>query len=233
MPEATFALHTCPLCTAQHEGFFKVCLDCTQKAEETRLEQEQIAVQQRKAAAWLELCPANYRKTDWQLFEQYPKLNPTCAHVAATWWPRNDGMGLGLNGPSGIGKTRAMWEILKRLHFSGRKIVALDAIALEQAAADRHHSTVSENHAARRLIDRAKRAGILYLDDIGKEKATPSVAKVLHDVIETRTRDRLVTLWTSERDGVELALRFGLDYGDGIVRRLREFSHIPEISIPE
>lgn len=226
MPEATITLKTCPLCSAQHESFFSVCLICTEAQEAERQEAAAKARQQQKNEQWLDLCPANYRATDWNR----ASLHPACAIVASTWWPAADGKGLGLRGPSGIGKTRAMWEILKRLHFTGRKVMALDAIALEQAAADRHHATVSENHAARRLIDRAKRAGILFLDDIGKETASPSVAKVLHDIIECRTRERLVTLWTTERTGQELGLRLGQDYGDGLVRRLREFSTIPEIA---
>lgn len=230
MTNALLTLKTCPFCSALHESFFSVCTPCLEAAETDRIQEKKRQIQQEKAEKWLELCPEIYRTTDWKNTADYPDLNPNCAHIAATWLPADDGMGLGLHGKSGIGKTRAMWTILKRLHFSGRKVVALDAIALEQAAVDRHHATVSENHAARRLIDRAKNAGILYLDDIGKEKASPSVAKVLHDILETRTRAKRVTLWTSERVGHELALRFGTDYGDGMVRRLREFSHIPEIS---
>jgi DNA replication protein DnaC len=226
MPEALLTIKTCPFCSAQHESFFSVCPTCTEAREAKRLKADAEALQQQKADQWLDLCPTIYRETDWTRSE----LHPACAMVAKTWYPSTDGKGLGLRGDSGIGKTRAMWEILKRLHFSGRKVMAIDAIALEQAAADRHHATLGENHAARRLITSAKRCGILFLDDIGKETASPSVAKALHDIIECRTRERLVTLWTTERSGKELGARLGQDYGAGLVRRLREFSTIPEMS---
>ncbi len=68
---------------------------------------------------WLGLCPPIYRETDIH------RLPPEAAKV--TQWqygPR----GLVVVGPTGVGKTRAMWLLLKRLVYEGRHVRALNAV---------------------------------------------------------------------------------------------------------
>lgn len=222
MPIAELSAKICPLCQEPHIGFFSVCYICTEAQEAQRQEQAKREAHIAKGVEWKEMCPPIYRTSDWGRTD----IATECANVAQTWWAKDDGKGLGIYGGSGLGKTRAMWEILKRHHFAGRKVKAIDAIGLENAAGDRHYSDRRESLSARHSIQQCKHVGILYIDDLGKERASPAVAKVLHDIIEHRTRNRLTTLWTSEKVGAELGARLGDDYADGLIRRLREFSTI-------
>jgi hypothetical protein len=76
---------------------------------------------------WLGLCPPIYRETDIH------RLPPEAAKV--TQWqygPR----GLVVVGPTGVGKTRAMWLLLKRLVYEGRHVRALNAVEFANRCAD-------------------------------------------------------------------------------------------------
>jgi len=119
-----------------------------------------------------------------------------------------------------------VWEILRRHHFSGRSVFAATAQQIQFAVGDFHSDTQMDRNAARKLIRDCKGAGILFVDDIGKERSTAAVAAVLHDIVETRISHKLPILWTSEMTGEDLAQKLGDNYGHGLIRRLREFSTV-------
>lgn len=224
---------TCPNCGVQHRGsLFSVCPDCCQQRArdaETQIAKEQHTM---RVQAWTRLCPPEYRRTTWT----HPGLSPQIKDIANQWWPAWSGPehGLGLYGPSGLGKTRCAWNILRRLHFAGFHVMAVDATDFARAASDnaRPDTDRSTRHAARRLISLCQSVRVLLFDDLGKEKATATIASALHDMIEKRTRNALPIIWTSERTGSELAAFLGENYADGIIRRLRERTQIHAITPP-
>ena len=67
---------------------------------------------------------------------------------------------------------------------------------------------------------------VLLFDDLGKENSSAAVAKAMHDLVEERKARRRVLLWTSERTDEELAQFLGVNYADGIVRRIGETTKI-------
>lgn len=214
----------CPVCLATHEGIFSHCADCLETGWKSAQKVKEIDDHAARVKAWVELCPTLYASTNWK----HAGLSPHCAEIARTWWATGSNLPwLGIVGTTGIGKTRAMWEIVRRHHFAGRKCLAVDSVAFARAATDWHADDKETKAAARALIRRTESAGILFFDDLGKEKRlSPAVGQALHDLFEQRARFRRTTLWTSEKTGDELAARFGEDYADGIIRRLREFSDI-------
>lgn len=228
-------LHVCPDCQRAHESLFRgtqaVCPDCNVKRQRDVMAARDGATQEelrrRKVEAWYTLCPPDYRRTSWQT---HPELSPVCRALARNWLPPKTGVerGLGLFGPTGRGKTRAMYAILQRLHFGGGGCCRVDATTYADAA-----SVVQDMRApwgvkgpARDLLARCKTARVLYFDDLGKEQSTPGVAHHMHEMLEHRKREYLPTLWTSERSGEELAQFLGANYADGIVRRLRDMCAI-------
>jgi len=213
----------CTHCAKPHDGLFALCIDCIDAIQsQHRSTEEKTAKQQRhaaKSAEWQHLCPLDYRKTDWT----DPRLSPICAELAKTWWPAWDQeeRGLGIVGTTGLGKTRAAYAILQRLHFAGIPVLAIDSISFARAASNYHDDDKIEKSSARDLLRRAQTTKVLLLDDIGKEPATPRAASALHELLELRNRNHLPLIWTTERSGDDLAPMFGTNYADGIIRRLR------------
>lgn len=242
--------HTCPRCGAVHVSLFRgtsaMCPDCTEKLRQAALapveEQSEAERQAARLAAWHDLCPPDYRSTRWK---DHPELSPLCRWVAKYWWlpgAERDAMqgpdgvpvfgtgsqrGLGLFGPTGRGKTRAMYAILRRLHFAGVTCAAVQAIQFAEAAmliAERAPWNVRAG--ALDLIRTCHRVPVLLFDDLGKENSTPAVAKAMHDLVEERKAFHRTLLWTSERTADELAQFLGTNYADGIVRRIGEITRI-------
>ncbi len=213
----------CSRCTQPHDGIFDTCLDCIDAIQrEHRAAEEHLGKVQRQAAKvaeWEHLCPLDYRKTDWT----DPRLSPVCSELAKNWWPAWDKeeRGLGIVGSTGLGKTRCAFSILKRLHFAGIPCHAVDSISFARAASSYHDDDRLERAAARDLLRRAQTVKVLLLDDIGKEPSSPRVASALHELLEIRNRNHLPLIWTTERNGADLAPMFGDNYADGIIRRLR------------
>lgn len=200
-----------------------VCADarCAQAASEQQEEAHKDRVHR-----WTVLCPPLYQSTAWT---QHPELAPVCREVAKSWWVTKRGIGLGLYGPSGSGKTRAMFEVLKRHHFAGRHVMAIQSMDIEEACGLLLHSDPVVKQDARQTLRRCHKAGILYIDDIGKERMTDPVAREFQRLIEHRSRQFLPTFWTSEQTGDWLLQRIGVAYGDGLIRRLRDFSDIRNV----
>lgn len=214
----------CPDCqTPLKADELAVCGDCADARSARHAEQLRAEKQTERVQKWLALCPPLYASTAWT---QHPELSPVCRDVAESWWADARGIGLGLYGRTGLGKTRAMFSILRRHHFAGRQVLPLQSMDIEEAAANVFADDPLLRNGAHDTLRRARGAGILYLDDLGKEKMTERVAKEFHRLIEHRCRHRLPTLWTSEQSGDWLARRLGEAYGDGLIRRLREFTDI-------
>lgn len=229
-------MKTCKRCAAElpPDSIFTVCAPCIEAAQQTATQADLTSAEQQQRAArkaqWKHLVPLDYRSTDWD----DPRVHPTCAKLARDWWPAWDSeeRGLGISGPTGVGKTRAAYAILTRLHFAGFEVLAIDAIAFARAASSYHDDDRLERTAARTLLRQAHTSRILLLDDIGKEPATPRTAAALHELLEIRNRSRLPLIWTTERIGDELAPMFGSNYADGILRRLRGNHHIEVLHQP-
>lgn len=215
----------CPDCSLPSDGPFGVCDACMTVREAKHHDEVKRAKSAKLDFAWKQSCPPLYRQTDWK----HPGLSPACCEHAHTWWAKSDGIGLGFYGPSGRGKTRAMWEILRRHHFTGRKFLAVSAQKIQSAVSDYHADTYSERNAARKLISDCKVVGILFIDDLGKERTSQAVASVLHDILETRFSHKRPLLWTSELAGEELAQKLGENYANGLIRRIRDFSTVVDI----
>jgi len=226
-PPPALPAQDCPRCGAQHHSLFRMCEACLQSIHQPFTQQQQEAVSAEKKALagklWERLCPPAYRRTDWQ---NHPELSPVCRNLAKAWTPPRGVLenGLGIFGPTGRGKTRCMYAILSRLHFSGWPCLAIEATRFADAAliAADLRAPWADKREARELLRRCQTVSVLFFDDLGKEHSLPSVAKAMHELFENREAYGRVTLWTSERTGDEMAQFLGANYADGITRRLRD-----------
>jgi len=165
-----------------------------------------------KTAAWKQLCPGEYQNTD-----KYRLPYPSKLDLVLRWQfgPR----GLLLHGPTGKGKSRCAWLLLKREHEAGRKIVALDSMLGFQYAAK-----FSESPAAvEAWISKLATVDLLFLDDVFKVKLTDSVEAALFAVVSQRTERQKPIIAAMNDTGRTLIERMSPDRGEPFVRRLREY----------
>jgi len=181
----------------------------TQKRERDEKDKlEKIAATER---AWAEVCPPLYQKTD------VARL-PASAKAVLDW--NLNPKGLVVLGPSGRGKTRAVWVLLKRIFMEGHSIRSYTACDFGRASSDCSYSGAASEWAASLI-----RCGVLFIDDLGKSKITERNESDLFDICEQRISHERPIIITTNATGDELARRFDLERGIGgpLVRRLREF----------
>ena len=163
-----------------------LCLACVEQRQSAFLapaqEQSEAEWQQAWLDARLELCPEDYRSTNWR---DHPELSPSCRWLAKYWWLRNDERDALVDAEGcrclalswgwacsafGRGKTRAMYAILKRLHWAGVRCFAVQAIHFAEAAmlvAER--APWAERYPALSLLKRCHTVPVLLFDDLAKK----------------------------------------------------------------
>lgn len=169
---------------------------------------------------WCQSCPREVRRC---LSERTaPVAWERIDEVAA--WPiyeaaRSRPTSLLLNGDSGSGKSLAMWALARVIELKTRRApVWKTALALARDL----------QAAALKLVpaERLMTCEYLFIDDLGKEKLTETVASNFWEVIDTRMGWGRPIVISTRFVGREFEGRFSDPRtGHDIVRRLREFSH--------
>jgi DNA replication protein DnaC len=189
----------CPACAAR-------------QAEEQRGEADR-AERARLDAAWNSICPPLYLKTA-------PARLPQAALAEVLGWslgPR----GLLLVGPTGTGKTRAVYLLLRRLLEAGVRIRAFDCAGFGHECGRRFRDGTGEDWA-----DALAKADLVFLDDVGKVSFTERYQTELFALVERRAANMLPIIATTNMAGDDLQPRMSADRGQPLVRRLREFCHV-------
>lgn len=165
---------------------------------------------------WEQLCPPTYRESDpgrlpnLPMFEEVQKweYGPT---------------GLLVIGSTRRGKTRAVWTLLKRLHFQEeRRILAFTPMDLKLAVANAWRDR-DEDQEETNLIIRLRRAQLLFLDDLDTIKFTEAVEETIYDIFEYRQTHEKPVIVTVNQGGEQLADRLNANgRGAKIVERIRE-----------
>lgn len=206
------------------EIFGRIMVHCDDCVEKARVEEAAVKARQRimnLEKEWESICPPLYRGTD----PNHPDLSPAVRAALRAWNPDGE-TGLALIGTTGKGKTRLAFARLRELHMEGYSVFAVSAKKIERAIQDTFSDDKDDRSAARGLIWSAEDAGILLLDDVGKEKYTERVASEFYALVEERTSNLRPTIWTANTSATELTRRLGAEHGDATVRRLMEFSEI-------
>jgi DNA replication protein DnaC len=162
------------------------------------------------------------------------KLHPKIQAVV-DWKPSFDKSGLLVHGNTGVGKTRGIWEIVRRiwaeqaqkdynmpfLFLTMRKLEGM----IEKGFQDKEHAEV---------IDRIINAKLVVLDDFGKERLTSRMASDLFAVIDERSTARRTTLISTNFNGTALLERFenrDKETGMALVRRFRDYYRIVGVGV--
>lgn len=205
-PAVARFVHVCPACSERADTEQK-----RRDAEWNRCAAERAA--EARLDRWHDVCPPAYLETD-------PARLPLPHRLADVLAWRYNPQGLLLHGDTGTGKSRCVWQLLRREYLAGRSLRVLDCSAGIQYAAKFGDST----RAAAEWIERACRADMVLLDDTFKARLTDSFESALFTIIAKRGESRLPIHVTSNDDPHTLAARMTNDRSGPLIRRLREMT---------
>lgn len=198
---------------------------CKDGVEARRAEKEAVERIAKRSGQWHALCPALYRDSaEWVQRPQAKRVLRYKSVVKALAWAYGPS-GLVLFGrESGTGKTTAAWVIVRREFDAGRFVVALTHAQLSDEA-----TKFACGDAGKGWQSVLKRCDLLLVDDLGKSRfksasgAGRASEEFLFELVDSRIRDRLPTILTSNTDGEGLKAAMSEERGEAFVRRLREF----------
>lgn len=192
--------------------FGAFCDECFDRDNE-RIRREAVANSQIiDASGWEKICPLEFQHT-----EAHRLPSPTKLQKVLAW--KYGAKGLILHGPTGAGKSRCLYELLKREFKTGRSVAVMDhATAFRYADAYEHGPG-----AVNAWIEHRSKVNILAFDDLFKAKLTESFEQVVFTITASRTERGKPILMTTQDVGATLLTRMSPDRGPALIRRLREF----------
>lgn len=186
--------------------------------EESWLERERQRERERRAERFRSLCPPLYQQTD-------PARLPPDKLAAVTGWQYGP-KGLLLVGPTGTGKTRCAWQLLRRLIHAGRTVRAFDGLGWG-VAVSAAFGTPDETET---WLDRVCKVDVLFIDDLFKVKMTEAQEQAAYGVFERRTNHLLPLIVTMNSTGRMILDRMTdqgrADRGEPLIRRMAEFCEV-------
>jgi DNA replication protein DnaC len=183
-----------------------------------------VATALRKAAEerfWWQ-CPIEYRESDWNRLGQFK----TQINQVLSW--KSGGKGLLLSGPTGRGKTRAMWGLIRRLAIEEGKDVrywhASEWFATLQAQANYGRDD------ARGWVDAVAKHPFLFIDDLGQEAVSTAKSAWAEAwffrFLDLRVGAGLPLFVTTNLSSKQMAEQETDVRGDPLVRRLLDLCEV-------
>ena len=197
------------------------CYDQASHAEEAGHRAAVEAAEQRHRLARLDaVIPPKILATDLA----HPTFNKALFLACQAWTPES-GKWLVIHGPPGACKTRIVGTVAKRLILAGHHVTWATAGKLQETVEELNSFAKSDEAlrtAARARLRVWKEAGILILDDLGKNTWTPSLESKLFELIDHRETHYLPTIITSNRKLLHLVDDMSHDRGGPIIGRIQE-----------
>lgn len=167
---------------------FAVHDHCKWLLERKQLSERILNDENARLSSWEAICPAEFQK---ELDPSRKAYHADRLRRVMSW---NFGeKGLLLRGPSERCKTRFMYALLAREYASGRSIGAYLHSDLRRIISSLASANSSE--LARFAIKLVK-LDILFVDDLGKGKPTPTSDETFFSLIDGRNRDCRPTMFT-------------------------------------
>lgn len=196
----------------QLENFdLNFCEDCrrARKEKETFLMRE---------SRWQEICPPLYLANDREKLPDEEAKKSYDKIQNYIFLER----GLVVHGLTRRGKTRAVWERMKKGYMNTGlepKFAFGGMFSLQIAESFEDHETI-------KLINSFANAPIVFFDDIGQMIFTERVQECLFTVLETRCSYLRPTVFTMNDIGNTLKDKFSGNRGEAFTSRLKEFCEI-------
>ncbi|MCE9543633.1 MAG: ATP-binding protein [Verrucomicrobia bacterium] len=170
---------------------------------------------------------AEFKTTIPRIFRDTDKARlPSSLTIAADAWAYGP-QGLAFAGPSGKGKTRAMFILLQRMAGEGRSVGFITSTDFDHISRDQFSDDAMERNQAKEKLRSIRSVRVLLLDDLGKGKMTERSETELFALFDSRTSAGLPTLWTSNLSSRELLSMVAMHNRDAFERRIgKEFTTI-------
>lgn len=146
--------------------------------------------------------------------------------AAVTAWKYGP-KGLLLVGPTGTGKTRCAWILVRRLFLEERRrVIPYDGIGWGIEVAKEYGTPETTD----RWLDRVCRADVVFFDDLFKARLTEAQEQALYGVFERRVSWLRPIIATMNSTGEMILARMTdngrADRGEPLLRRMREFCQV-------
>jgi DNA replication protein DnaC len=168
---------------------------------------------------------AEFRGSLPKLFRDTDKSRlPSLLTTAIDAWNYGP-QGLAFAGPSGRGKTRAMFLLLERLART-HSVEFITATDFGHVAAEQFSDDAIERNQAKEKLRAIRSARVLLVDDLGKARLTERVETELFGLFDARTSAGHPTMWTSNLSAQGLKAMVSPDKAAPLLRRLTDFTRI-------
>ena len=148
-------------------------------------------------------------------------------HISVQGWTPETGRWLVIHGPPGSCKTRVAALLAKRLIMAGKHVAWTTAGKLQTTVEELHSYAKADESlrsAARARLRIWTEAGILFIDDLGKNTWSPALESRFFELIDHRETRWLPTVITSNRPLLELSDDMSRDRGGPIIGRIQAAS---------
>lgn len=148
-------------------------------------------------------------------------------HISVQGWTPETRKWLFIHGAPGSCKTRVAALLAKRLILDGRHVAWATAGKLQTTVEELHsYAKADENlrTAARSRLRQWTEAGILFIDDLGKNTWSPALESRFFELIDHRETRWLPTVITSNRPLLELLDDMSHDRGGPVIGRIQAAS---------
>ena len=204
-------VRTCAYCKATFDSE-KPQKFCSKKCFRAQMERD-IADQ---ADRWWQTVDPLWRDTD---VAKLPRPQQSKYLLEWEWGPL--GLGLIIYGPTGTGKTRTLYLLLRCLAYRDFSVKLIRGLDFQAQVIDRTRPNGPGGFQKwfAGLLD----VDILAVDDCDKIKFSPRVESEFFNLIDQRTSCYRVLMLSSNSTGSELLARLSPENGPAIVRRIAEF----------
>jgi len=157
---------------------------------------------------WNENCPEMYKRIICQWDKSLGHININASQQVTSWEYQNKG--LYVYGPSGKGKTTAIWKLYKTIEEAhGFVPIIMNAVPLARELAQ-HAKDLSGPDSL------LYKCNVLIIDDFGKEKMTESFSAMIYELINYRYENFKPMIITSKYDSKNLLKRFQESSNDSL-----------------
>lgn len=179
--------------------------------EDLEIVNKKLDYRKRRAEQLLENSGVGNRffEADFKSYER--EYMPAAFDVALRYadeFDRNDGMGLIFTGDNGTGKTHLAAAIAS--HIINNFYVTVSFVVFTEVLSAIRKAIAKGTNEAEEIEEQMCNSSLLIIDDLGKEKESQFTKELLYRVINTRYKEKLPLIITTNLTLQELAAR--LDY---------------------
>lgn len=187
--------------------------ECIARMRNNRLAARMMSDDEARSSSWEYLCPPEFQK---ELNPKAPGFHKGRLDRILGW--RYGETGLLVRGPTHRCKTRFIYQLLYREHLAGRKVMSYLHSDFRRTISALASSSGSD---LARFVIKLVETEILFLDDLGKGKSTPTADESLFSLIDGRNRACRPTLFTMNGTLDTLAANISLEYREPLLSRIR------------